>query len=110
MPTGLASVKRAGLPTLAQMCWGSMAVPAMFSRLVYWAVGKLTVTVLPELVTLEMSRPERLMAAYFFTWLKVKTTSAAVKGVPSFHLTPLRIVNVIDLPPLLQANLVANQG
>ena len=103
MPTGFGSAKVAGLPALLQIACGTIAVPAIFSRLVYWAVGKVSVTVLPEVLTLEIFRPPRLTDALFFTRLKVKATSAGVNGVPSFHFTPWRIVKVIDLPPLDQA-------
>ena len=47
VPTGLASVKVAGLVIELQIACGRIASPAMFSRLVYWAVGKFTVTVSP---------------------------------------------------------------
>src|SRR6516225_1520819 len=46
----------------------------------------------------------------FFIRLKEKATSAAVSGVPSLNFTPLRIVNVRVLLPLLQAQLVASHG
>ena len=42
--------------------------------------------------------------------LNVNATSAALNAVPSFHFTPGRMVKVIDLPPLLQAYLVASHG
>ena len=87
-----------------------MADPPMLWMLAYCGVGKFTETLLPELVTLEMFRPCRLMAGYFLISLKVKTTSAGVNGVPSFHLTPWRMVNVIVLPPLDQAYFVASHG
>ena len=110
VPTGLGSTKVAGFPALLHMCWGRMAVPAMFWRLVYWLVGNVKVTVLPEVLTLEMSSPARLMAVFFFTRLKVKATSAGENAVPSFHLTPERIVKVMDLPPLPHAYFVASHG
>ncbi len=40
-------------------------------------------------------------ALNFFSRLKLKTTSAAVIGFPSLHLTPLRMVKVSVLLPLL---------
>ena len=63
-------------------------------------LGNVSVTVLPEVLTLEMFRPSRLTAALFFSMLNVKATSAGVSGVPLFHFTPWRIVKVIVLPPL----------
>ena len=65
VPIGSASVKVAGLLTDPQTDWGRIATPAMFSRLVYWAVGKVRVTVSPLLVTELMLRPARLIAAFF---------------------------------------------
>ena len=59
-------------------------------------------TVLPEVDTLEMVRPPRLTDAFALTRSKVKATSAAVSGVPLFHFTPWRMVNVICLPPSAQ--------
>ena len=79
---------------------GTIAWPAMFSRLVYWAVGKVSVTVLPEVLTLEIFRPSRFTAVLFFSMLNVKATSAGVIAVPLFHFTPWRIVKAIVLPPL----------
>ena len=49
-----------------QTDWGRIATPAMFSRLVYWAVGNVSVTVLPEVVSSRWFRPARLMAVFFF--------------------------------------------
>ena len=40
----------------------------------------------------------------------MNATSAAVNGWPSFHFTPLRIVNVSVLLPSLQAQAVASHG
>ena len=37
----------------------------MFSSFVYWAVGKVTVTVSPEAVAEVMFRPARLIAVFF---------------------------------------------
>src|SRR6516165_8683491 len=45
-----------------------------------------------------------------FSRLNVYTTSAGVSGSPLVNLTPLRMVNVSVLLPLLHAQLVANQG
>jgi len=72
----------------------------MDCKLVYCAEGNVSVTVLPELFTLEMASPARLIALLFFTRLYVNTTSAGVIGVPLLNFTPCRIVNVTALPPL----------
>src|ERR1700677_3919825 len=109
VPTGFASVKVTGLTVLQTAC-GRMAVPAICCRLVYCAVGKVTVTLLPDVLTPEMSRPSRLSAAFFLMRLKVNATSAAVNGVPLFHFTPWRIAKVIALPPSLQVEDVASHG
>src|SRR5580692_4281614 len=98
VPTGFASVKVVGLTELQTAC-GRMAVPAICCRLVYCGVGKLTVTLLPDVLTPEMSRPSRLIPGVFLMRLKVNATSAAVSGVPLFHLTPWRIAKVIARPP-----------
>ena len=52
----------------------------------------------------------RSRAGYFFSRLKVNSTSFALKGCPSDHLTPLRIVNVSVLSLLDHAQLVASHG
>ncbi len=98
VPTGLASANVAGLPALLQIALGTMAVPAISSRLVYCGVGNVSVTVLPEVLTLEMLRPPRLIDALAFTRSKVKATSAGVSAEPLLHFTPERIVKVICLP------------
>ena len=66
MPTGLASVKVAGLPALDQTACGRIATPATCCRFMYCEVGNVSVTVSPAEVTLEMFRPPRLIAAFFF--------------------------------------------
>src|ERR1700722_19991171 len=55
----------------------------------------------PAWLTLDRTdhTPVRSSAGYFLSRSKVYTTSAAVIGVPSLNLTPLRMVNVIDLLP-----------
>src|SRR6266568_2063022 len=108
VPTGLASAKVAGLPALLQMACGTIAVPAIDCRLANWAVGKVSTTVLPDALTVEIFRPFRLIAALAFIRLKVKATSAGVNAVPLFHFTPWRIVKVIVFPPLDQAYDVAS--
>jgi hypothetical protein len=52
----------------------------------------------------------RSSAGYFFNKSKVKTTSFALKGCPSDHVTPLRIVKVRVVLPLLHAHEVASHG
>ncbi len=99
VPTGFASVKVPGL-TPFHCDFGTIAWPAISSRLVYWDVGNVSVTVLPDVLTLEMVRPPLLIDALAFTRSKVKATSAGVSGVPLFHFTPWRIVKVIVLSPL----------
>ena len=100
VPTGLGSANVAGLPTDFQMCSGTIAVPAMFCRLVNCGVAKVSTTLLPDALTLSYFTPLRLTAALAFSMLKVKTTSAGVNGWPSFHFTPWRIAKVSVFPPL----------
>jgi hypothetical protein len=59
-----------------------------------------SVTLLPDEVTLLIVSPFRFSALLDFSRLYVNTTSAGVNGVPLFHFTPWRIANVSDLPPL----------
>ena len=54
---------------MLQMCSGSITSPAMLSRLVYWAVGKSTVTVFPEAAHARYVEAVKLMAVFFFTRL-----------------------------------------
>src|SRR5215471_20208773 len=110
VPTRFGLTNVAGFLTLPQIDCGTTAMPAICCRLVYCAVGKVTVTSLPDVLTLEMSRPPRLIAELFFIMLNVKATSAGVRGLPLLHLTPVLIVKVICLPPLPQAYFVASQG
>ena len=60
-----------GLPALLQIALGTIAVPAICSRFVYWDVGNVSVTVLPEVETLEMVSPPRLIDAFALTRSKV---------------------------------------
>ena len=69
VPTGLASAYVAGLPTLLQIDCGRIGTPAMDCRLVYCAAGNVSVTVLPEVLTLEMASPARLIALLALTRL-----------------------------------------
>ena len=71
VPTGVASANVAGLPALLQMALGTMAVPAISSRLVYCGLENVSVTVLADVVTLEMLSPPRLIDALAFTRSKV---------------------------------------
>jgi len=66
----------------------------------------------PDCVTLCSTDQTELTSSpeNFFIRLKVNATSAAVIGVPSFHLTPLRMVNVRVLLLLLHAQAVASHG
>ena len=64
VPIGSESVKVVGFLIEPQIDSGRIATPAMFSRLVYWGVGKVTVTVSPLLVTEPMFRPARLIAGF----------------------------------------------
>ena len=52
----------------------------------------------------------RSRAGNFFSRLKVKSTSFALKGWPSDHLTPLRMVNVRVLSLLDHAHAVDSHG
>ena len=63
-------------------------------------------------MTLESTDQTALMssALNFLSKLKLKTTSAAVIGFPSLHLTPLRMLKVSVLLPLLYFQLVASHG
>ena len=54
--------------------------------------------------------PFRSSAGYFFSRLKEKSTSLALNGVPSDHLTPLRIVKVRVLLLFDHAHAVASHG
>src|SRR5258708_40370410 len=54
--------------------------------------------------------PVRSRAAYFLIRPKLNTTSAADIGVPSLNLTPLRMVNVLDLLPAAHVQEAASMG
>ena len=69
MPTGFGSANVAGFLTLLQIACGRIGTPAICCRLVYCAEGKVSVTVLPEVLTLLIASPPRLIDAFFFTRL-----------------------------------------
>src|ERR1700689_89492 len=66
----------------------------------------------PCWVTLDSTDQTELTSSTLcaFSMLKVNTTSAAVIGLPSCHLTPGRMVKVSFLLLSLQTHLVASQG
>ena len=65
----------------------------------------MTTWLLPCCVTLESTDQTELRssAGNFFIRLNVNATSAAVNGLPSLNFTPLRMVKVSVLLPLLHA-------
>ena len=73
---------------------------------------KVITTLLPCWVTPDSTDQTELTssALNFFSRLKLKTTSAAVIGFPSLHLTPLRMLKVSVLLPSLYFQLVASHG
>ena len=66
----------------------------------------------PDWVTLDSTAqsPVRSRAGYFLIRLNVYTTSAAVIGVPSLNLTPLRMVKVSVVLPDPHFQEVASMG
>ncbi len=76
------------------MCWGTIGVCAIVAANGTSGALKVIVTSLPEAETPVICDQIPLLssAGYFFSRSKVKTTSAGVKGVPSLHFTPCRIV------------------
>ena len=71
----------------------------MLCRFVYCGEENLTVTSFPDTLVPVIGRPAVLTSAYFFSRPKLKATSAGVIAEPSDHLTPVRTLKVIDLPP-----------
>ncbi len=72
-------------------------------------------TVSPDIVTLSARpfgphSPALSKATFFLPKFNVKYTSDAVKGLPSDHLTPRRMVKVSVFRSLLHAYDVASQG
>src|SRR3954451_19741050 len=100
VPTGCGSSNFTGSFWEPQTCLETIGVsPAMYQK--YGVAGALNcmLTVFPLAVTLsriEVHSALKSRPGLSFIRLKVKATSSAVIGLPSFHFTPSRIVNVID--------------
>jgi hypothetical protein len=92
--TGFGFVNFTGSAIFDQTCSGTIVTPAMTPAKGTLAFLKVKVTVSPDPETPEICAHTPLLsrAGYFLSRLNVKTTSAAVKGLPSLHLTPCRIV------------------
>ena len=87
-------VKVTGLEIDDQTCSGTIGVCAIVAANGTLGALKVNVTSLPDADTALICDQTPLVssAAYFFSRLNVKTTSAGVNAVPSLHLTPDRIV------------------
>src|SRR6266550_1813341 len=104
VPTGFGSSQVSGWAAPApveKMCFGTM--PTWLAKLKkYGPAGwlNLIVTCLPLAVTLVSPAPVhsayRSVDGTFFIRLNVYSTSAALNGCPSFHVTPSRTVKTID--------------
>src|SRR5436305_4750434 len=99
VPTGLALTKVSGLLIFDHTCCGMIAVlfDRSCGRTVVLTVLKVKDTwLLPTCAILVIwpfcMRPVSSAIACCLPYLKVNTTSAAVKGLPSDHFTPLRMV------------------
>src|SRR5215469_7983301 len=105
-----------------KMCWATIGVEAAkyhswteaFWLNVIWTVCESSaVTELNSVVPVVgffVQNPLVSNAGYCFIRLKVYTTSAAVKGVPSLHFTSLRSLKVTWVKLSFQVADVASQG
>jgi hypothetical protein len=86
-------VNLTGSETADQMCSGTIGVCAIVAA--NGTLGDLNVIVtslpLADTPAICDQTPLPSRAGYFFSRLKVNTTSAGVNGLPSLHLTPWRI-------------------
>src|SRR5450432_267230 len=94
VPTGFVLANFVGSATDAHRCSGTIGVCAIVPAKGTLGVLNVTVTSFPEAVIALICchTPCRSRAGNFFSRLKVNTTSAGVKGVPSLHFTFWRIV------------------
>ena len=94
VPTGLVLGSLVGSAMLVHRCSGTISVCAMEMANGTLGAEKLIVTSLPlvETALICCQTPLPSSAGYFLSRLKVNTTSAGVKSLPSLHFTPCRIV------------------
>src|SRR5205809_7842727 len=105
VPTGSLTTCAAGSLNADQICWGTLAVcPAIWQKFgtADWLKVKATLSS-PCWLTLWMTCQSdcRSASGCCFNSAKLNTTSAAVKGCPSVHFTPERMVNVSVLLSVL---------
>ena len=83
-----------GSATDDHTCWGTIGTWAIVAAKGTFGALNVSVTSLPVDETADTCCHTPLLsrAGNFFSRLKVNTTSLAVKGLPSLHLTPWRIV------------------
>ncbi len=109
-PTGVRLGQVSGLSTFSQMCLGTMKVWMILFWLTNWLSSKVRTTCLPWTATPSKGTPSPLRAGCFFSRLKVNSTSAAVRGLPSAHLARSSRVKVTLVKLSSQAHSVASQG
>src|SRR5262249_21005047 len=94
-----------------QMCSGTIAMlPSSPGSSVNEVDGNVSVTVLSSVATAVHLAPVVLSPGLFWNRVKVKATSFAVKGWPSVHLTPCRVVIVSTVPSAFHEYPVASTG
>src|SRR5215467_1040743 len=102
VPTGFESANFVGSATFCQMCSGTMYIWPIKNRLAYSGWLKVSTAVV-EFGAVALTGTggglTGVSDGLFLSKLKLYATSAAVSGLPSLNLTPLRMVNVSVLPP-----------
>ncbi len=109
-PTGVRLGQVSGLSTFSQMCLGTMKVWMILFWLTNWDSLKVSTTLPPSTAIPSKGMPLPLRAGCFFRRLKVNSTSAAVRSLPSAHFARSSRVKVtlVKLPSHSQS--VASQG
>jgi hypothetical protein len=99
VPTGLGSVNVAGF-TVDQMCSGTMNVCAIRNRFANsgWLNFSTAVFASGAVALSGTGVPSVVRPLLCLIMLKVKATSAALNGLPSFHCTLGRVLRVSVLP------------
>lgn len=109
-PTGVRLGQVSGFLTFSQMCLGTMKVWMILFWLTNWDSSKVSTTFPSSTAIPSKGMPFPLSAECFLRRLKVYSTSAAVRGLPSAHFARASRVKVTLVKLSSQAHSVASQG
>ncbi|CAM5660629.1 hypothetical protein SCYAM73S_00204 [Streptomyces cyaneofuscatus] len=109
-PTGVRLGQVSGFSTFSQMCLGTMKVWMILFWLTNWDSLKVRTTFPSSTAIPSKGMPLPLSAGCFFKRLKVYSTSAAVRGLPSAHFARESRVKVTLVKLDSHSQSVASQG